>query len=64
MKYPEFTVYFPEVLTKNFTETDGTPLPFRSFQESVQSVLNNAKDWTEKATPERNNRFVQQINFI
>lgn len=36
------------MITKNFKEADGTPLSFHSFQESVQSVLNNAKDWNGK----------------
>jgi len=36
-------------------EKDGTPLSFRSFQESVQSVLNNAKDWNEKGNARKKN---------
>lgn len=49
MKYTDLIFkYFSEVLTKKFTERDGTHLSFRSFQESVQSVLNNAKDWNGK----------------
>jgi len=31
-------------------EKDGTSLSFRSFQEFVQSVLNNAKDWNGKGS--------------
>lgn len=32
-------------MTRLFTERDGSALTLRSFQESVQAVLNNAKDW-------------------
>jgi len=32
-------------MIKLFTENDGTALTLPSFQQSVQAVLNNAKDW-------------------
>jgi len=41
-------------------EKDGTPLSFRSFQESVQSVLNNAKDWNGKGSARKK---MQKINL-
>lgn len=34
-----------DVIKRTFTEKDGSALTIRTFQESVQAVLNNAKDW-------------------
>jgi len=46
-------------------EKDGTPLSFCSFQESVQSVLNNAKDWNVKGSARKKcKKLIYLIHII